>query len=180
VPTAFTHAFVGTCVGLGSPRRLPTGRLAISAAVLATLPDLHVIAFWLGIPYDHPLGHRGFSHSLLFAGLTSLLVSVVFFSGLQLASRLWWMLFGALFIAGASHGLLDACTDEGLGIGFLIPFDHTRSFLPLRPLATSPIGIGAFLEGPTLSILANELIWVWLPVALATGLLSLGRRLANR
>jgi inner membrane protein len=171
---------VGVCVGLGAPGRLPTGRLSIAAAGLATLPDLDVIAFWLGIPYDHPLGHRGFSHSLLFAGVSSLLVAVLFFSGHRLASRLWWTVVGALFVAGASHGLLDACTDAGLGVGFLVPFDDTRYFLPWRPLATSPLGIGALMGERGLSILANELVWVWLPLALATGLLRLGRRLAHR
>lgn len=180
MPTAFTHAFVGACVGLGSPRPLPTGRLAVATAVLAALPDLDVITFWLGIPYGHPLGHRGFSHSLLFAALASLLAALVFFTSLRLGSRRWWVVLGALLIAGASHGLLDACTDAGLGIGFLIPFDDTRYFLPWRPLATSPIGIGAFTGGPALSILANELLWIWFPVVLATGLLSLGRRLTNR
>jgi inner membrane protein len=180
VPTAFTHAFVGVGVAIGSPRHLPTRRLAIAAVVLAALPDLDVITFSLEIPYGHPLGHRGFSHSLVFAAVASLLVAIVFFRSLRVGSRHWWVALGALFIAGALHGLLDACTNAGLGIGFLIPFDDTRYFLPWRPLATSPIGIRPFIEGRALSILANEIIWVWSSLAFVVGLLALGRRPRSR
>jgi inner membrane protein len=180
VPTAFTHAFVGAGIAIASPRHLQTGRLAIAAAALAALPDLDVITFWLGIPYGHPLGHRGFSHSLVFAAVASLIVAIVFFPSLRLGSRLWWALLGTLIVAGASHGLLDACTNAGLGIGFLIPVDNTRHFLPWRPLATSPIGIGAFIGGPALSILANEIMWVWFPLVFVLALLALGRRRTRR
>jgi hypothetical protein len=39
----------------------------ITTAALAMAPDLDVWAFRLGIPYQAPLGHRGFTHSLAFA-----------------------------------------------------------------------------------------------------------------
>lgn len=39
-------------------------------SILSTiLPDFDVISFKLGIAYEHPLGHRGFTHSILFAFL---------------------------------------------------------------------------------------------------------------
>ena len=40
--------------------------LAIGSAML---PDADVIAFHFGIPYVHPLGHRGLTHSIVFAAL---------------------------------------------------------------------------------------------------------------
>ena len=46
---------------------MPTGRLALVLVTLAVLPDLDVLGFHAGIPYEHTLGHRGLSHSLLFA-----------------------------------------------------------------------------------------------------------------
>jgi inner membrane protein len=177
VPTALTHGLLGAGIAICSTRRLSADRFTIAAIVLATLPDLDVITFSLGIPYAHPLGHRGLSHSLPFAAFASLTATIVLSPGLQLGSRDWWVAFGVLFLAGASHGVLDACTDAGLGVGFFIPFDNTRSFLPWRPLATSPISIGAFFEGRALSILANEIVWVWLPLVLVIGLLSVGRHL---
>ncbi|BAO74943.1 hypothetical protein WPG_0713 [Winogradskyella sp. PG-2] len=38
--------------------------LAICSSIL---PDLDVLTFNFGISYSHPFGHRGFTHSLLFA-----------------------------------------------------------------------------------------------------------------
>ena len=79
--------------------------------------------------------------------------------------RDWWRLAGLLALATASHGVLDAFTDAGLGVGFFIPFDDVRVFFPWRPLATSPIGVEAFFRGPALRILGNEVLWVWLPAS---------------
>ena len=40
----------------------------------------------------------------------------------------------------ASHGLLDALTDGGLGAALLWPFSDERFFAPWRPLPVAPIG----------------------------------------
>lgn len=114
--------------------RLPRD-LLILGAVCSSLPDADVGAFGLGIPYEHPLGHRGFTHSILFA-----------------------VLFSAFVICIGSHGVLDAMTDGGKGIGFLIPFDNRRFFFPFRPIHVAPIG----LDAPA-AVLASEAKWVWLP-----------------
>jgi membrane-bound metal-dependent hydrolase YbcI (DUF457 family) len=42
-------------------------------AIIAVVPDMDVIAFSLVIQHAHPFGHRGFSHSLIFAGAISFL-----------------------------------------------------------------------------------------------------------
>jgi inner membrane protein len=60
--------------------------------------------------------------------------------------------------------VIDAFTDAGLGVGFLIPFDNTRYFAPWRPLATSPLSIAGFFSGPAHRILANEAVWIGLPM----------------
>ena len=64
----------------------------------------------------------------------------------------------------ASHGLLDAMTNGGLGIAFFAPFDDGRYFLPWRPIEVSPIGAGAFFSEWGLRVIKSELLWVWLPV----------------
>jgi hypothetical protein len=40
-----------------------------------------------------------------------------------------------VFLATASHGVLDATTNGGLGVAFFSPFDNRRYFLPWRPSA---------------------------------------------
>ena len=39
------------------------------------LPDVDVIAFSLGIPYDDMIGHRGFTHSFFFAAIAGAVVT---------------------------------------------------------------------------------------------------------
>jgi len=165
----FTHAVSGIALAApftatGSPRRL-----FLLAPLAACVPDLDVVAFRLGIPYAHPLGHRGFSHSILFAGLLALLMLRLGF-GAEARKASSTKLFIALFLAGVSHGLLDALTDGGLGIGFFIPFWNDRYFFPVRPLEVSPLRVRAFFTPRGLAILRSEILWVWIPSAALAGL----------
>jgi len=84
------------------------------------------------------------------------------------------------FLATASHGLLDAMTDGGLGVAFFAPFDNHRYFLPWTPIRVSPLGIGRFFTSRGFAVLQSELLWIWVPsaVLLASALL-LRRRTAR-
>ncbi len=164
MPTVITHAIVGGSLTLFKHPDVSTPRLLCVLAVLPVLPDLDVIAFSFGIPYSHPLGHRGFTHSLPFALIMALLTQRLLFAQLARFTKAWWSLVALTFAATASHGVLDAFTDAGLGVGFFIPFDDSRYFAPWRPIATSPLSISAFFNGPALRILSNELFWIGLPL----------------
>ena len=173
--TAFTHALVGGLLAGAAPERLPRARLVLAGALLAVLPDLDVVAFRIDIPYGHPLGHRGVSHSLLFAaGLGALGAAAVM--GARVRTRDGLVAAALLALATASHGFLDAFTDAGRGVGFLIPLSDARFFFPWRPLATSPVSVEAFFQGRALPILWNEMVWVWLPALALAALASLARR----
>jgi inner membrane protein len=179
MPSAFTHAVVGAALTSLAPRPQRTARLAVELAVLAALPDLDVLAFAFGIPYEHPLGHRGLTHSLFFAALLAPLVVWGLHRDLRTGTRAWWALVALCFAATASHGVLDACTDAGHGIGFFIPFDNRRVFFPWRPITTSPLEPSAFFSGWGLRVLTNEIRWVWVPMAAALLLVWLWRGLAD-
>src|SRR5436309_6502968 len=164
MPTVLSHAVAATAIGAAMipPPRLPVWGLG---ALCAVLPDLDVIAFALGLPYGHVLGHRGLSHSLPFAaGLALVATAVAARRRLDAGSsalRLW----AFFFVATASHGLLDAMTSGGFGIAFFAPFSNARYFFPWRPIVVSPIGIGAFLGHRGLEVMSSELVWSWLPAA---------------
>lgn len=68
-----------------------------------------------------------------------------------------------LFLATASHALLDAMTTGGKGVAFFSPFDNARYFLPWRPIQVSPIGVEKFFSNRGLRVLESELLWVFLP-----------------
>jgi inner membrane protein len=179
MPSAFTHAFVGAALTPLAPPGMRRIRLVVELAAVSVLPDLDVMAFGLGIPYAHPVGHRGLSHSIAFAALLALLVPLVLHRDVRPWSDRWWGLAALFFAACASHGLLDACTDGGLGVGLFIPFSNARVFFPWRPLAVSPLEPSAFFTAWGWMILRTEILWVWIPVAAAVTIAVIVRRMLD-
>jgi inner membrane protein len=164
MPTVPTHALVATtatAVYSMMARGDRFGRLWVAAVVCAMLPDLDVIGFALGVRYGDLLGHRGLSHSLPFAALVASLASFAVPRGRAPA---WWLLFACT----ASHGVLDAATDGGLGVAFFSPFSNERYFWPWRPIRVAPIGLTRIFSSRGRAVFETELAWIWLPCALVT------------
>jgi inner membrane protein len=128
--------------------------LAVGSAIL---PDLDILAFKFGISYSHPLGHRGFTHSILFSVLWSVLLSYLFGKNRKLIFAI------VLFLSTVSHGILDAMTSGGKGIGFFIPFDNSRYFFSFRGIKVSPIGIEQFFSKWGANVILSELKYLGLP-----------------
>ncbi len=149
-------------VGLATGRLRAAGRTGWSLALgmgwfsaLAMLPDVDVLGFRLGIAYAAPFGHRGALHSLVFATAVGAVVAAV-----QAWRRQRWVSSGltALWVV-ASHGLLDAATDGGLGVALLWPFSQRRFFWPSTPIPVSPIGRGVLTERGVTVALTELLIF---------------------
>jgi len=163
--SVFSHAVAALGIGACFYRPRTPKRVWVIGALCAVIPDLDVIGFGFGVHYGDFWGHRGFMHSLLFAALLASVVALLAcrqavpgFSGFSL-----WTYF---FLAIASHGMLDAMTDGGLGVAFFSPFNNTRYFLPWRPIRVSPIGVSRFFTHRGLEVVKSELFWIWLPAAL--------------
>lgn len=175
--SAFTHAVAA--VALGSVMVPGRWRLIALGAGCAAAPDLDVLGFYAGIAYGDVLGHRGLSHSLPFALGAAAVIAAMLRGGSAEApsgapSPARTMAF--LFLAIASHGLLDALTNGGRGVAFFAPFSAERHFLPWRPIEVSPISIRRFFTRRGLDILASELWVVWLPAAALAAIGALRRR----
>ena len=167
MPTIFSHAVAGAALIAAFPKTTVPRRWAIVGAAAAMLPDVDVVGFRFGIQYGDLLGHRGLSHSIIFAaGLAA--VATILFAGWTRGARCGWVWL-YLLLATVSHPLLDACTNGGLGVAFFSPFDTTRYFFPWRPIQVSPIG-ARFFSVRGWAVLQSELLWVWLPfIASALG-----------
>lgn len=160
-----THFVMGAALGQAAgPQLRGDWRFWTAALLCSALPDIDVIGFSFGVHYGDLWGHRGMTHSILFALAIGIAVGIWF--GASLAARIGWS--ALFFIITISHGLLDAMTNGGLGIAFLSPFDPTRYFFPWRPILVSPIGAG-FFSARGVAVLWSELIWVW-PAAIVFGL----------
>jgi inner membrane protein len=176
VASAFSHAFAAIALGKAYSQEPRPWRFWVLSVLCAVLPDADVLGFALGVKYTDMLGHRGLSHSLSFACVLGVSVVWVAFRDVVSFSKAWWTLVLYFSLVTASHGVLDAMTNGGLGIAFFAPFDTTRYFFPWRPVQVSPISLAAFLDRYGLRVLRSELIYIWLPTALLCGLVFLFRR----
>lgn len=184
--TAFSHVVAALSIGSCFYRRGIPRRVWAVGAICSILPDVDVIGFRYGVRYGDFWGHRGFTHSLVFAALLAgfavLTVPGRSVTSARAPARMSrTALFAYLFLATASHGLLDAMTDGGLGIAFFSPFDNSRYFLPWRPVRVSPVSVLRFFNPRAHAILLSEFLWIWIPAGLlAACVLMLRARAARR
>ncbi|WP_313051927.1 metal-dependent hydrolase [Stenotrophomonas cyclobalanopsidis] len=178
MPSIITHAAVPLALWCAADRGRIPPRLLAAGVIAAMLPDADVLAFALHIPYADAFGHRGASHSLLFAGVLAALAAMLAFFG----NRRPWSAVSSqprlasttstvqaavfVLICAASHPLLDAMTSGGLGVALAWPWSEHRFFAPWRPIRVSPFA-PQFFSARGLATLLSELRWVWLPLATA-------------
>ena len=151
------HVAVGMAAARVYRGRKPPRWSIVAAMVvwsaLSLLPDADVLGFRFGIRYGAPWGHRGATHSLVFAlglGLAIGLCAAAFkLPPLRTAVVAVCVL--------ASHGLLDTLTDGGLGCALMWPFENRRFFAPWNPIPVAPIG-RAFFTPAGLSVALHELL----------------------
>jgi len=175
MPTVIGHSAVPLLMTMIGGGRVVSLRLFGASVAASIFPDADAIGFFLGIPYAHAMGHRGFSHSIAFALIVGLL-------GIILASRLRvrrTAAFVVLFLATFSHGLLDAMTSGGLGIAFFSPFSTERYFLPCQFIQVSPLSIERFVSERGWEVLKSEFVYIWIPL-LAVGSGGLVSRIIYR
>ena len=165
MPTVLTHLAppIAAALALGSARVPP--KMLLIGMLAAVLPDadgLAHLAGWSSSLYGSFLGHRGFTHTVLFA----LLMGV---AGLWLC-RLWkgkpWQGFVWLFACTLSHPLLDMMTNGGAGIALWAPFSTQREFAPWRPVSVSPISPSKLLSSRGAAVLLSEFKYIWMPLLL--------------
>jgi len=159
MPSLLTHPAVPIAIAIGLGNKIVSKRLLFTGIVLSIVPDFDVIAFHFGIPYASDFGHRGLSHSILFAwGIA--LASASFYRYLN---STFIKAFSFIFLSAVSHGILDAFTTGGLGVAFLWPWSAERYFAPVQMIRVSPIGIANFMSPRGVIVLWSEVRWVWLP-----------------
>ena len=113
MPTVMSHAVAAWALGRAFRRAPWPARVWWAGALCAMAPDADVLGVWLGVPFGSLLGHRGLTHSLAFAAaLAAVLAPMLVLRGTR--RRLWLY----LFLATASHGVLDGMTDGGIGVAF--------------------------------------------------------------
>jgi inner membrane protein len=167
-----THAMVGAVLGHAAKPESGVVRGFLGIAIFCSmLPDIDGIGFRMGVRYGDLWGHRGMTHSLLFAAVIAVLFAIL----LSDKSQTPWKLAVLLFCITASHGLLDALTDGGLGVAFFSPFNPHRYFFAFTPIVVSPIGVRRFFSVRGMQVLWTEILWIWVPMLCVAALVRWAR-----
>ena len=157
-----THPAVPLALSGFLPQENVSPALLLAGAVCSIVPDLDVVGFSFGIRYGDILGHRGFTHSLLFAVI---LAALLMFTLFRNRVGKTWVILLFLFLSTLSHPLLDMLTNGGLGVALFALFIDERYFFPWRPIEVSPLTVGEFFSDWGARVIISELKWVWLPSA---------------
>lgn len=173
--SVFSHIAIPIALKIAGRKNTIPWRLLFLGMFLSVAPDLDSIAFKFGIAYESQWGHRGFTHSIVFAVIVAILCST---ASKWLFSKPKTVFFFA-FLSMVSHTFLDALTNGGLGVAVFWPFTSERYFLPWQVIEVSPISISRFFTDRGLAVLSSELIYIWLPCLSVAGVLYLLRGRKN-
>lgn len=121
---SITHFALGACIGeLIATKRIGKKSLLLGA-VTQSIPDGDFIfSLWMD-PSSSVLAHRGFTHSILFGLIVTLLLAWFFYRGrgrAKVTFKFWVFFFGSQIF---THILLDAF--NAYGTGWFEPFSHYR------------------------------------------------------
>ncbi len=112
--SVFSHAVAALGIGACFYRPGTPPRVWMAGVACSVMPDLDVIGFRFGIRYGDFWGHRGFTHSLLFAALLATPMAFIgFWRRLPSIGRV--PLWSYLFLAAASHGSERTSVDLASG-----------------------------------------------------------------
>jgi inner membrane protein len=119
-----THIALGACIGEAFFEKGFGKKAMFWGALAQSIPDIDFIsAFWLNTP-ESLLAHRGFTHSLLFAGLIIPIFALTadkIHRPHNIAFKTWILFFAAeVFL----HLFIDGFNNYG--VGWFEPFSHHR------------------------------------------------------
>ena len=123
----------GAIAAAAAPRRSFRAVAAV-CAICAVLPDLDGLRRLAGgTDFSFLGGHRGFTHSVVFAIGAATVVSLAAAQRLGVPRLRLFVLIAA---ATASHGFLDAFTNygSGEGVAFFSPISVERYLAPWQPI----------------------------------------------
>jgi inner membrane protein len=165
-----THIALGAVVGEAIAGKTLGKRAMFIGALAQSIPDIDFLAaFWLS-PADNLLAHRGFTHSILFGVLITVVLAYVgkrTHHAHNFSYPMWTFFFGTEILL---HLLLDAC--NAYGVGWFEPFIHQRiSFNILfvaDPFYSLWLGISLIVLMSLDSKSHARRFWIWFGLSIST------------
>jgi inner membrane protein len=165
-----THAALGACVGELVARKQIGKKALVIGAFAQLIPDIDFLAaFWMN-PTDNLLAHRGFTHSILFGAIITVVLALAvkyWFPKLHMSAKSWMLFFG---IEIGLHLFLDVMNNYGTGL--FEPFSHYRVSFNTIFVADPLYSVWLAVAFIALMIYKNESVrrklWVRTALALST------------
>jgi inner membrane protein len=177
---SLTHIVLGAVIGEGIAGKKIGKQALLIGALAQSLPDIDSVAsLWLNST-DDLLAHRGITHSILFAILSSLILAAIFrwvHRTKDMAYRQWIIFLGTEIF---THILLDACNNYGTG--WFEPFNHYRVSFNILFVADPFFTIGSLIATVALLILKTKsnARQYWVTFGLCTSFLYITYALYNK
>jgi inner membrane protein len=184
MPTPITHIIASLPMNTTVMRQTNTKKILFWSLVITLIPDIDLLGNFFNIPINNIFGHRGFTHSLIFAFFLAAIISLIFWQEFKTDKKRWFLIFGNFLLVALMHPLLDALTDKNYGVALLSPFSNHRFSLPWAPINDSALGIWNYyvlgfwqiIKVEAVIILAALLYtWLWHKYILKTKLNLLKR-----
>ncbi|PYO88691.1 MAG: hypothetical protein DMD58_11650 [Gemmatimonadetes bacterium] len=153
MPTPISHAAVGFAIAAWTQQRPPARRVCLVAAACATLPDIDYFGW--------PFAHRAITHSLTFALVIAVAVTLLFFRGPPWTEQRGRIAV-SLGLALLSHACLDALSTYSYGLEFLAPFSEQRYRFAWTPLGNPSGSLTGQLVQEVFVVLLPALLLGWL------------------
>lgn len=159
---SLTHIAIGAIIGDAVAGKTLGKKAMLVGAIFQSIPDTDFIASFFLSPTDNLLAHRGFTHSLLFGFIITLIISfgairLKHFKKLEFSK---WMIFVGIEIL--VHLLLDAC--NAYGVGWFEPFSNYRiafNFIfVVDPFYSVALGIAAVMLWILPDTYRNRARWI--------------------
>ncbi len=151
---SLTHTVIGACLGDAIAGKKIGKKAMLWGAIANNLPDIDVItSFWMN-QADSLLAHRGFTHSILFALITSPLLAFLFtrwYSKTPMLFKDWLLIWGT---GNFIHIIIDSFTCYGTG--WLEPFNHLRVSFDLIFVADPFFTIALLISAIALLIMKKD------------------------
>jgi inner membrane protein len=167
----FTHVAVPLVArrAIHVPQELAR-RLDVIAVLVSIWPDLDYATLPFEVRPNDLLGHRGLTHSLFIAIAVGLVASLLFPKNERRR------IAPLLVIVALSHPIIDAMTAGDLGVALFWPITRARLSFPFALVATCPVGLDEWLGYWGLLTIANETLYIVLPLVLAIALVRFPER----
>lgn len=147
--TFISHPIFGAgvaCIFDRTQSKEASQRFIILSTLCQWVPDIDTFSYLFAIDERHPLGHRGLTHSGVFALALAFTVMTIFYRSYRLNRTQWWGCYIWFFVITLFHGIFDALVDAALGVAFFWPLSLERYRFAWRPLMDVPIRFSEFLS----------------------------------